>query len=38
VGVRFVPLGGVGMHGAMDAKRGRGCMAEGVGDMCARQL
>jgi hypothetical protein len=36
--VRFVLPGGVGMHGAVDAERGRGCMAEGVADMCARQL
>jgi hypothetical protein len=35
--VRFVPPGGVGMRGAVDAERGRGCMAEGVADMCARQ-
>jgi hypothetical protein len=26
------------MRGAVDAERGRGCMAEGVVDMCARQL
>jgi hypothetical protein len=36
--VRFVPPGGVGMRGAVDAERGRGCMAEGVVDMCVRQL
>jgi hypothetical protein len=36
--VRFVLPGGVGMRGAVDAERGRGCMAEGVADMCARQL
>jgi hypothetical protein len=36
--VQFVPPGGVGMRGAVDAERGRGCMAEGVVDMCARQL
>jgi hypothetical protein len=36
--VRFVPPGGVGMCGEVDAERGRGCMAEGVVDMCARQL
>jgi hypothetical protein len=36
--VRFVPPGGVGMRGGVDAERGRGCMAEGVVDMCARQL
>jgi hypothetical protein len=36
--VRFVPPGGVGMRGAVEAERGRGCMAEGVADMCARQL
>jgi hypothetical protein len=36
--VRFVPPGGVGMSGAVDAERGRGCMVEGVVDMCARQL
>jgi hypothetical protein len=36
--VGFVPPGGVGMRGAVDAERGRGCMAEGVVDMCARQL
>ena len=36
--VRFVLPGGVGMRGAVDAERGRGCMAEGVVDMCARQL
>jgi hypothetical protein len=35
---RFVPPGGVGMRGAVEAERGRGCMAEGVADMCARQL
>jgi hypothetical protein len=28
--VRFVPPGGVGMRGAVDAERGRGCMAEGL--------
>jgi hypothetical protein len=33
--VRFVPPGGVGMRGAVDVKRGCGCMAEGVVDMCA---
>jgi hypothetical protein len=26
------------MRGAVDAERGRGCMAEGVAGMCARQL
>jgi hypothetical protein len=36
--VRFVPPGGVGMRGEVDVERGRGCMAEGVVDMCARQL
>jgi hypothetical protein len=36
--VGFVPPGGVGMRGAVDAERGRGYMAEGVVDMCARQL
>jgi hypothetical protein len=36
--VRFVLPGGVGMRGAVDAGRGRGCMAEGVADKCARQL
>jgi hypothetical protein len=36
--VRFVPPGGVGMRGAVDAERGRGCMDEGVANMCARQL
>jgi hypothetical protein len=36
--VQFVPPGGVGMCGAVEAERGRGCMAEGVADMCARQL
>jgi hypothetical protein len=36
--VRFVPPGGVGMRGEVDAERGYGCMAEGVVDMCARQL
>jgi hypothetical protein len=36
--VRFVPPGGVGMRGEVDAERGRGCMAEGVVDMCVRQL
>jgi hypothetical protein len=36
--VRFVPPGGVGMRGAVDAERGRGCMVAGVVDMCARQL
>jgi hypothetical protein len=36
--VRFVPPDGVGMRGEVDAERGRGCMAEGVVDMCARQL
>jgi hypothetical protein len=28
--VRFVPPGGVGMRGAVEAERGRGCMAEGA--------
>jgi hypothetical protein len=36
--VRFVPPGGVGMRGAVEAERGRGCMVEGVVDMFARQL
>jgi hypothetical protein len=36
--VRFVLPGGVGMCGAVDVERGRGCMVEGVADMCARQL
>ena len=36
--VRFVLPGGVGMRGAVDAGRGRGCMVEGVADKCARQL
>jgi hypothetical protein len=36
--VQFVPPGGAGMRGAVDAERGRGCMVEGVADMCARQL
>jgi hypothetical protein len=36
--LRFVPPGGVGMRGEVDAERGRGCMVEGVVDMCARQL
>jgi hypothetical protein len=36
--VRFVPPGGVGTRGGVDAERGRGCMAVGVVDMCARQL
>jgi hypothetical protein len=36
--VRFVPPGGVGKRGAVEAERGRGCMAEGVADMCARQF
>jgi hypothetical protein len=28
--VRFVPPGGVGMRGAVDAERGRGCMVGGL--------
>jgi hypothetical protein len=36
--VRFVPPGGAGMRGEVDAEQGRGCMDEGVVDMCARQL
>jgi hypothetical protein len=28
--VRFVPPGGVGMRGEVDAERGRGCMADGL--------
>jgi hypothetical protein len=36
--VQFVPPGGVGMRGWVDAERGRGCMVVGVVDMCARQL
>jgi hypothetical protein len=36
--VRFVLPGGVGMSGAVDAERGRGCMVEGAADMCVRQL
>jgi hypothetical protein len=35
--VRFVPPGGAGRCGWVDAERGRGCMAEGVVGMCARQ-
>jgi hypothetical protein len=33
--VRFVPPGGVGMRGAVEAERGRGCMVEGVAGMRA---
>jgi hypothetical protein len=36
--VRFVLPGGVGMRGAVEAGRGRGCKVEGVVDKCARQL
>jgi hypothetical protein len=36
--VRFVPPGGVGMRGAVEAEWGRGCMAERVANMCARQF
>jgi hypothetical protein len=32
--VRFAPPGGVGMRGAVEAERGRGCMAGGVANMC----
>jgi hypothetical protein len=35
---RFVPPGGVGMRGAAEAERGRGCMVEGVAGMRARQF
>jgi hypothetical protein len=35
---RFVPPGGVGMRGAAEAERGRGCMVEGVAGMHARQF
>jgi hypothetical protein len=36
--VRFVLPCDVGMRGAVDAGRGRGCRVEGVADKCVRQL
>jgi hypothetical protein len=36
--VLFVLPGGVGMRGAVDARRGRGCRVGGVAGKCARQL
>jgi hypothetical protein len=37
-GGTILPPGGVGMRGAVEVERGRGCMAEGVADMRVRQF